>query len=473
MAFLDALGRTDALPRTVESLTNLTLGLRSLKLQEAQAAQQMQATQLQMQKAQNELETQRHEQEQLNTLVRVDDLFAQTSPQAADYLRGIGRAQGFFVSQGGQEFISLRNIKTAKAFLDARQDIVFQSGQLEIAGIGEQLQQLDQQFQTGKLKPEQQQQLLDARHALVQRQTVLAQQLAQLQGEPFTLKQGEVRLSAGGVPLAGVAAAPEAPSFGVDFNRTAQELFPGRDVWSLTGAETQQVNERLQQDRLALERQSGAGKEMAERETDVARLALFTQEGVEGIDHIVGVLNQTPEAFGASGTVAATMLGLSEQVVNMGRLFAPNLQLDAQTDQLLETIRDRSVGLVTDDQLLQRSTEPFAAHFKRVGITNRVLQSQLVGLATTLAAQEAIRGRGRLTQEGVRRQLERLGVQTQSPQAFQQTLLTVRQEMITRFEQHQAIMLRQQMPQFGAAPGIAPKSSADAEAEANRYLQGR
>ena len=267
-----------------------------------------------------------------------------------------------------------------------------------------------------------------------------------------------------------VTKADKLPSLGTEFNRKARELFPDVAVEDLTGTQVGEVNRRVKSNRLEFEKAQGAGEQEAKNRSEFNRMALFTQEGVEGIDRIVTTLQKSPEAFGTSGALAATTIGLFDQVVNLGKLFAPNFSISKNIEDFLQDTRDLAVGAISDEDFFEKSTKPFAQHFRDVGIENRVIQSQLLGLATTIAAQEAIRGRGRLTQEAVRRQLERLGNQTQSPEAFSQVLLQVRQEMINRMQLQERIVLQGEIPTFGLPPTVTTPS--DAQAEADRFLQG-
>lgn len=243
--------------------------------------------------------------------------------------------------------------------------------------------------------------------------------------------------------------------------RSAQEIalaeFDG-PFEELTQEQRQIVRNIGRDERLAESAARGAGVEAEKRRSDFSRLALFTTEGVQQLDSILTTLQQQPEAFGASGAVAATVLGVADQIVNFGQLFGLSLSVDEKVARLLDRGRDFAGGFVDEQEFVRETTAPFEATFRDIGITNRRLQSQMIGLATTLAAQEAIRGRGRLTEEGVRRQLERIGERTQSPQAFAETLLNVRQEIVARLGAFKRIMLKGEVPTIGPPP-VQPRQS--------------
>ncbi|KKK57975.1 hypothetical protein LCGC14_3049090, partial [marine sediment metagenome] len=107
---------------------------------------------------------------------------------------------------------------------------------------------------------------------------------------------------------------------------------------------------------------------------------------------------------------------------------------------------------INESQFANKSTESFRARLEKVARGNRVLQGRILGLAITLATVRAIEGRGRLTSDMVNRQIDEIGANIQSPQAFRSAILRVRADLISRFEDRKRIMLQGEAPTFAPAP---------------------
>lgn len=214
--FLESLGRTSALPDTMKDLEQTGLGLRALKLQEAQAAQTAQMNELNIAKGQFELNQQRKTAEAEETPIRVQDLFKDTPPEAANLLTQFGQESGLVFDRGGVMFTTPRQLKTAMGLLGQRVDLVGQVVDLSIAGTSQQLDQLDQQLLQAK-KPEEQQALTQQRQKLSTRLTGLVQQR--------NLLDPEIRKA-----MAVAEAKPKAPA-----NTFMEELITEANRQNLTG----------------------------------------------------------------------------------------------------------------------------------------------------------------------------------------------------------------------------------------------
>jgi hypothetical protein len=135
----------------------------------------------------------------------------------------------------------------------------------------------------------------------------------------------------------------------------------------------------------------------------------FTEEAIRRIKRIQSVLTSRPEAHGTSGALAAAAEGLAAQVINFARILG------------VEPSASRNVN-------------DYRAVFSEIGVTNRVLQSQTLGLAFLAAAAEGLRGR-ELTDRKIELLLRRIGgAATQSPQAYASVLEQFKREIDFRLQ---------------------------------------
>ncbi|KKK97037.1 hypothetical protein LCGC14_2656770, partial [marine sediment metagenome] len=209
---------------------------------------------------------------------------------------------------------------------------------------------------------------------------------------------------------------------------------------------------QVKQEQTAQIRQRGAGVEEEKRKTAFATQALRVQDAVRNIDQIVKVIDESPETFGASGAVSASVVGVADQIGSFARILNPNFSVDEKVSKIFDQFDDFASGTISEAEFADRSTEPFRARLERIAKGNRVLQGRIMGLAISLATLRAIDGRGRLTSDMVARQLDEIGTRTQSPAAFRESMLRVRADIIGRVQERERIMLRGEVPTFGQPP---------------------
>ncbi|KKK65372.1 hypothetical protein LCGC14_2974790, partial [marine sediment metagenome] len=214
-----------------------------------------------------------------------------------------------------------------------------------------------------------------------------------------------------------------------------------------------EATQEVEQARIRESRQKGAGVEEEKRETRFANQALRVKDAVQGIDQIITTIDETPEAVGFSGSLAATIVGVADQVGSLAKIVRPDFSTDSVIGEIFDDLDDFSAGILTEEELANRTSQPFRKRLEKVGITAPVLQGQLVGVAISLATLRAVDGRGRLTTDMVNQQLRELtATQTQSPRVLREGILRVRADIIRRLEERERILLQGEVPTFGPPP---------------------
>jgi hypothetical protein len=169
----------------------------------------------------------------------------------------------------------------------------------------------------------------------------------------------------------------------------------------------------------------------------------FTSEAIRRIDRIQSILAKRPEAHGSSGAVSAAAEGLAAQVINYARLL----------------------GL---GGAASRRVEDYRAVFSEIGVTNRVLQSQTLGLAFLAAAAEGLQGR-ELTDRKIELILRRIGGgATQSPQAYAAVLEQYKRELDFRLQAEAEGVFGQKTPSLLPPLGSGYKTPDDVGAALDR-----
>jgi len=387
MAFLDALGRTDALPQTTNSLVNLTLGLKSLKMQEAQQAQQAQTQRLQQQLLQHELRQREDQAAQQNRPLPLDQVLqplAQT-PSARKMLEQWGRGLGLVEELGGTPVVRAGKAMEAYQLLQTPQLASF-NYELDVAAkndIEQAIVALQQQTQDGKGGDKQQAQAQQAiQNLYLQRESLLESiDRYQLAGAKAI---GEHGLA---IPGQGVVAPPAAPaklpSVGTDRNAKAGELFPDRRWEDLSGSERAMVNASVQRDRLDERIAEGSAKALAERRSDLTAQRNQVTNVIHGIDSLQDELERNPAVVGAPGAVSRAMTSLADQTKAFVNIVVPGS---------FDTFHHLS---------------KYANIFRDTGIQSAELQSKLLTLSIGLAMAEGFEGR-EITDRKIELNLRRL-----------------------------------------------------------------
>jgi len=144
---------------------------------------------------------------------------------------------------------------------------------------------------------------------------------------------------------------------------------------------------------------------------ELGRVITNSKQGAIQLDELIDIVKTTPEAFGFTGTIAATFAGVVGQVNNAFKLLEKNSP--GSFDGGLKS-------MVAVRRWLNE-----AGAFESVGIRNVDLQAKVILLAFTLAEAKGIRGR-QLTDRKIQILRDMMGASTQSPKAFVRVLLGLR-----------------------------------------------
>lgn len=163
-SLFEAMGRSNAIPEQVNSISNLALNLHQAGLNDVASAVQSQQSELAIQESRMRLAEMQRQQEQLDAPMLWSDVTANMSPEGAQMLTQAAQDSGVMKTVGGVGQTSLRGLQNGQQLLNGKIGFLGSLLDTEIYGSDQKMMNIKQQISQAK-NPKDQQELTQAYQA--------------------------------------------------------------------------------------------------------------------------------------------------------------------------------------------------------------------------------------------------------------------------------------------------------------------